>query len=60
MADQNSTVIHYVSSIAPGIINCPDVSEDAMMNLDSFSHSIATKLLYEEQQVQTRIETTDR
>ena len=55
VVDRNSTVIHCISSIAAGTINCPDVSVDDIMDLDGFSHSIATKLLCEEQQVQTRI-----
>lgn len=55
VTDPNSTVIHCISSIAAGTINCPEISEDDMMELDSFSHSIATKLLCEEQQAQMRI-----
>ena len=55
VVDRNSTVIHCISSIAAGTINCPDVSVDDIMDLDGFSHSIATKLLCEEQQAQMRI-----
>lgn len=53
--DLNSTVIHCVSSIAAIVINNLKPTEDDLLELDSFSNSIATKLLIEEKNAQNRI-----
>lgn len=55
VTDTNSTVPHCISSIAAIVVNNTGLDDDDMQELDSFSDSIALKLLSEEQQAQQRI-----
>lgn len=58
--DNNTTVVNCINGITTITISPVELSEEQETDLDSYSHSIADKLLREEQQAQERIAPTGK
>ncbi|MEG2483661.1 MAG: hypothetical protein RR964_09645 [Lachnospiraceae bacterium] len=58
--DNNTTVINCINGIVTTALSTTTITEDEKEKLDSYAHSIADKLLREEQQAQERIAATGK